>query len=96
MKSRITIEMDFDQSIPVISVSSADSEDVRDKLVKVFREKLGYTSNWARIDFQAPTDTAVRFNIVPITPEGMENEAKQMLKQAGLNIEFPERQAIEH
>jgi len=53
MKSRISIEVDFENSNqPVIQIISNDSEDVRDKLIKSFLEGLGHKSRWCRIEYK--------------------------------------------
>lgn len=44
MKSRITIEVDFDMNQPFLKVQFVESEDVRDKLLKAFIERLEHTS----------------------------------------------------
>lgn len=56
MKSKITIDLDFDNQ-PVIKIDYQHSEDVRDKMVKRFLETFGYTSAWAKITFEeSPSD----------------------------------------
>lgn len=49
MKSRITIDFDFENNQPVIEINYQSSDDVRDKLVNGFLERLGYDSAWFRI-----------------------------------------------
>lgn len=52
MKSRITIEIDFDNNNePVIQILSRNSDDVRDNLIKSFYQKLG-NSSWCKIIFK--------------------------------------------
>ena len=84
MKSRITIEVDFENNNqPMIRViQDRSSDDVRDKLLKDFAEKLGYASSWLKVKFPAyGPDTALIYTIHPITPEQMEEEAKIMSEQ---------------
>lgn len=53
MKSRITIEVDFENSNqPVIKILSNDSDDVRDSLIKSFLQGLGHQSRWCRIEYK--------------------------------------------
>lgn len=42
MKSKITLELDFEDKEPFISILQVDSDDVRDKLVKHFLDCLGF------------------------------------------------------
>ena len=44
MKSRITIEVDFDMSQPYLQINSVTSDDVRDKILQSFIERLGHNS----------------------------------------------------
>ncbi len=85
MKSRITIEADFEQNSPFILVKEdcdPINPDTRDSLVKVFSEKTGYTSSWARIE--RPYDNDARSNrtlkIYPITPAELIYQGEQMMK----------------
>lgn len=50
MKSRVTIDVDFDNQ-PVLKIEYVPSEDVRDKLVKKFLESFGGESRWAEFYF---------------------------------------------
>lgn len=70
MTSKITIEIDFDTAVPYIRViPDNNSDDVRDKLIKEFRQRLGHASSWCRVRFD---DTGVSgkpmFTISPLTP----------------------------
>lgn len=81
MKSRITIEVDFDNGKPYIKVAEDfSSDDVRDKLITFFRQQLGGTSSWCKIEFHPYHDKAEqnRWVIRPITPEQLEAECKLM------------------
>lgn len=52
MKSRITIEVDFnDNNLPVIQILSCNSDDVRDNLIKSFLQSLQHTSRWCSIHY---------------------------------------------
>lgn len=42
MKSKVTVELDFDDKEPFISIVQIASDDVRDKLIKHFTECLGF------------------------------------------------------
>jgi hypothetical protein len=87
MKSRITIEVDFNHNnLPVIQVLQESSPDVRDNLVQAFLQSLQHTSRWATItyDGEGSIDGSVkRWKITPITPSKLEDEIKLM--QATLN-----------
>jgi hypothetical protein len=76
MKSRITIEVDFDTAIPYIRIlHDRMSDDVRDKLITQFRHKLGYTSSWARIKFDdCGLNGIPLFEIHPILPSELPTE----------------------
>jgi len=84
MTSRITIEVDFENNNqPMIRViQDRSSDDVRDKLLKYFAEKLGYASTWLKVKFpQYGPENALIYTIHPITPEQLEEEAKIMMEQ---------------
>lgn len=52
MKSRITIEVDFEKNnLPVIQILQINSDDVRDKLLQSFLQSLQYTSRWYKINY---------------------------------------------
>lgn len=80
MKSRITIEVDFDNgNIPVIQIIDRNSDDVRDRLIATFLQNLQHTSRWCKILFVDNIDnTSRRWKIVPITPNEIEEEMKLM------------------
>lgn len=88
MKSRITIEVDFDNgNQPIIQILKANSDDVRDKLVSSFTEQLG-GSSWLQIKWQHPFSSPegfTRIHITPIREENLKEQAEIMLKQAELN-----------
>lgn len=83
MKSRITIEVDFNgNNLPVIQVLSQSSDDVRDKLIQSFLQSLQHTSRWCRIDYkssqEAQSQDIHRWFICPVTPAELEQEIKLM------------------
>ena len=84
MKSRITIEVDFENgNQPVIQIMKAStSDDVRDKLLSNFTEQLG-GSSWCQIrwDEDQPATDFQRIFISPIKPEQMKEHAEVMLEQ---------------
>jgi len=100
MKSRITIEVDFDnQNAPVIQILSRDSTDVRDSLIKAFYQSLG-GSSWCKIEFRQhiPDEQLVdnsgfvegfkRIFISPIPDADLKKEADIMLEQHRVNEVF--------
>jgi len=83
MKSRITIEIDFEeQNSPIIEVRYEQSDDVRDKLIKSFFEKLGGQSSWCRVMFWGSEAGRQLLRITPITPSEFEVQAKLMALMA--------------
>lgn len=94
MKSRITIEVDFENgNEPVIQILSRNSDDIRDNLIKSFYQKLG-GSSWCKIHFKQDVmdETVVsntgnfvegfkRIFITPISEDELEGEAHIMLEQ---------------
>lgn len=91
MKSKITIEVDFENNnLPVLRIMQCDSDDVRDKLLSSFLQSLQHTSRWARIEYDrqmtyqnAVDESTHRWFIRPITPQEIEAEIKLM--QAALD-----------
>lgn len=55
MRSRITIDLD-EANQPVIKIQYVESDDLRDKIVKRFLEKLGHESRWCEINFEPSTE----------------------------------------
>ncbi len=87
MKSRIAIEVDFENSnLPIIQIVSQESEDVRDKLVKSFLQSLQHCSRWTTITFVGnnlsykPDGGADSWTwkITPVTPDRLESEIQLM------------------
>ena len=82
MKSRITIELDFDNgNSPFIQVLQRDSDDVRDSLIKNFFEQLSYGSTWGIISCEGYTEDAKRWRIFPIPIPSLKEQAEVMLEQ---------------
>lgn len=93
MKSRITIEVDFDNNNqPIIQIlQTSDSDDVRDKLLSNFCQQFG-GSSWCTIKWvsQAPDNPQQntffnRIHISPIQEKDFKEQAEIMLKQYDLN-----------
>lgn len=89
MKSRITIEVDFDNgNLPIIRILSQSSEDVRDNLIQSFLQSLQHTSRWCKIEYKgnrskfAPPmdfdDPIHCWHIVPIKPAEIQSEMNLM------------------
>ena len=75
MKSRITIEVDFDNNnSSAIFVKPEKSDDVRDKLISDFIEQFGGQSNWCRADF----DLNGFVKITPIRFSDLAEQSKLM------------------
>lgn len=95
MKSRITIEVDFDNgNRPIIQIRQVWSEDVRDKILQAFTETLAGKSSWLRLDYSlSQTENTARLNISAIPPHELKKEADIMLEQYRL-IQDDERNHI--
>lgn len=85
MKSRITIEVDFDKNNePFIQIVSHYSEDVRDNLLRNFLNKLENSSQWLKLTYQGNQDLGGLFGtkhfyaIKPIVPKDIPEEIKAM------------------
>jgi len=88
MKSKITIEVDFENgNRPVIQVLSRQSDDVRDNLISSFLQSLGHTSRWAAFKYKgeqgvsypgSETNNAHCWIITPLTPAELPEEIKLM------------------
>lgn len=78
MKSKITIEVDFDQNnTPYIRLLvDKNSDDVRDKLLRAFLEKLGHESVFGKIvcKSDATEENVQRWGIYPMPAERIEEE----------------------
>lgn len=69
MKSRITMEFDFDLNEPYIKVYEVYSDDLRDQMFKRFRELFGYESNKCTVEFCTTEDGSAVYKIRPIKPQ---------------------------
>ena len=86
MRSRITIEIDFDKNnLPVIAIAQESSDDVRDKILSQFLQSLQHTSRWLRIEYKGEAGATKliapyyhKWHLTPITPQELENEIKLM------------------
>jgi hypothetical protein len=83
MKSRITIEVDFENAnTPVIKIAHQKSDDVRDSLIGNFLQHLdhGSISRWMKIEYKGETDSGHIWSIVPIKSDLalLEQESKLM------------------
>ena len=91
MKSRISIEVDFDNdNQPVIQILQADSDDVRDKLLSHFTQQFN-GSSWCRIRWADPDTSPQGFNRIFITPvkeSEFKEEAQIMMEQDRVNQDF--------
>lgn len=90
MKSRITIEVDFENgNMPVIQILARKSDDVRDNLVSAFLQSLQHSSRWCKILYNgnfgvwdSSTDQTRhevhKWTISPMTPSELPEEMKLM------------------
>jgi hypothetical protein len=87
MKSRITIEVDFDnRNEPVIQILARDSDDVRDNLIQQFLNrvvgswcKVSYVHGEKGVDFPDP-DGVQRVYISPIHLDDLKMEGSAMIE----------------
>jgi hypothetical protein len=85
MKSRLTIEIDFeDGNKPVIEMKYESSDDVRDKLIKAFMEGLSSQSTWCRAMFYGST-----LKIWPLSHLELGEHSKLMALVAKENTKTP-------
>lgn len=94
MDSKLTIEIDFDNgNEPTIQIISRHSDDVRDKLIRAFVEKLQGYSSWCKIFCVGNSDELLahgghaRWHIKPISPNEFKAEGDAILEQHRLLIE---------
>lgn len=75
MDSKITIEVDFENgNEPVIQIISRKSDDVRDKLIRLFLDRLGYDSSWCKIICETTGADSQRWKISPISSAQFQEE----------------------
>ena len=93
MKSRISIEVDFENgNEPVIQILKSPSgipddlldNDVRDKLISNFTQQLG-GSSWCQIKWNGTVSGCDRIQIRAIPPEKLKEQAEIMLEQYKMN-----------
>ncbi len=95
MKSRITIEVDFDNGQPYMKIlEDRESDDVRDKLITFFRQRLGHTSSWCKVVPSGYNGNI--WEIRPITPDELKQHAEVMAEQARLNEAVQETSSVTH
>jgi len=90
MKSRITIEVDFDNNNqPYILIQLEKSDDVRDKLLSHFTQQFG-GSSWCQIRWDTPVnlDGTTHIRITPITPVQLKQQSEIMAEQDRINNNF--------
>lgn len=94
MKSRITIDVDFENgNQPIIQIVSKKSDDVRDNLIQSFYQTLR-GSSWCNIKFvqdimdEDPERAFKRIYITPIPEDNLKEQAEIMLEQHRLNQEW--------
>lgn len=80
MTSKITIEVDFDNNnTPIIQIVSRQSDDIRDKLIKSFLEKLGSQSSWCTIRATwTHQDGSQQWIITPISNDELQTQSRLM------------------
>lgn len=91
MKSRITIEVDFENNNqPVLQIIFRKSDDVRDNLLNSFLQNMGGMSNWCHVKQRShyeginPEDTHSKYILTMIKPEDLKEQHRQMAE----NIEW--------
>lgn len=84
MKSRLTIEVDFDNgNEPYIRCFlDHESDDVRDKLLKSFFQSLGHSSHELTVKYAEPQNngTVIIF-IKPVKPEDLRKQGLNMIER---------------
>lgn len=77
MKSKITIDVDFDNQ-PIIKIDYVATDDIRDKLIKRFLETFEGESSWAKFSF-GPSDISgpnSSASLRPIPPHDLDQEVQ--------------------
>lgn len=83
MKSRITIEVDFENdNQPVIQIVQRFSDDVRDKLISEFLHALGGQSSWCKIDHIVGGSDHNLIRLTPLKPKWLTEQSKLMAAMA--------------
>lgn len=90
MKSRITIEVDFENgNQPVIQIVQRFSDDVRDKLISEFLHSLGGQSSWCKLDHIAGQPDHNLIRITPLRPEQLQEHSRLMAQMNPGNPRIP-------
>lgn len=85
MKSRITIEVDFDNNNEaVLSLNLHKSDDVRDKLLQSFIEKFAHQRAWCLAYYMGENATGAMYHIKPLTPFQYEEQAN-LMREVGID-----------
>lgn len=80
MKSKITIDVNWANE-PVIKIQYVESEDLRDKMVKRYLERLGHKSEWCEVTFEPTYGESSSIAIIQtITPPDLPR-AMQWMRQ---------------
>lgn len=96
MKSRITVEIDYAfTGKPYLRImEDATSDDLRDKAITEFRRVFAHQSQWCLVDFgQVQIDGTIQWNIRPLPPAELEQEAQAMQKVILKRESLPENQS---
>lgn len=99
MKSRITIEVDFEnKNRPVIQVLRAYSDDVRDTLLGNFIETLKHGHQWCKVEYKGETGIEPvsnriiqRWHLSPMTDEDTEVLATKTVHEMATQSLAPDR-----
>lgn len=80
MKSRITVEVDFENgNRPILQLIRKHSDDTRDSLINAFLEGRGHQSRWLRIEYKGDVlDGGSRFHINVIGTNDLPEESELM------------------
>lgn len=95
MKSRITIEVDFDNgNLPILQILQRSSDDVRDNLLQQFIQSLHHTSRWCRISYEGERsanliDKEKVWRINTIRPLELPEEIKLMEATIEVDHSYP-------
>ena len=94
MNSKITIEVDFENNNePTLQIIYRPSDDIRDKLIRAFIEKLQGTSSWCSIfcvgsvEESSVNYASQKWTIKPIPPKSMKGHGESMIEQHNMLFE---------
>jgi hypothetical protein len=95
MKSKITIEIDFENgNQPIIQILHRKSDDVRDKLLQSFIEKFDACTSWCQIKWlgeSLSSESPESFQKIVISPllfSQLKEQSQIMSEQYELNKEY--------